>query len=176
MLEENKKPAAKKNQWRLIHRYLGFFLAGIMAVYAISGIILIFRDTKFLKKEIHTEKKVAANLNEDALGKAIKQKNLKFTGDSSGLSLFKNGTYNPATGKVNFTTEELPYFITRLTKLHKANTGQPLFFLNIFFGVSLLFFVLSSFWMFRPKSSVFKKGIYWTVGGIALTLLLLFYK
>ncbi len=27
---------------RLIHRYLGFFLAGIMAVYALSGIIMIF--------------------------------------------------------------------------------------------------------------------------------------
>ncbi|MEO5943993.1 MAG: PepSY domain-containing protein [Ferruginibacter sp.] len=176
MLEERTKSTVKKNQWRLIHRYLGFFLAGIMAVYAISGIILIFRDTTFLKKEVHSEKIVAANLTEEALGKELKQKNLKFTGDSNGIFNFKNGTYNAATGKVNITTDELPFFVTQLTKLHKANTGQPLFFLNIFFGVSLLFFVLSSFWMFRPKSSVFKKGMYWTVGGIALTLLLLFYK
>lgn len=36
---------------RIIHRYLGFFLAGIMAVYALSGIIMIFRDTDFLKKK-----------------------------------------------------------------------------------------------------------------------------
>ncbi len=146
-----------------------------MAVYAISGIILIFRDTKFLKKEVRTEKIVAAHLNEVALGKVLKQKNFKITRDSSGLSFFKNGVYNPVTGNVNYTTEELPYFITKLTKLHKANTSQPLFLLNIFFGASLLFFVLSSFWMFRPKSSVFKKGMYWTTGGILLTLLLLFY-
>jgi hypothetical protein len=176
MLEETKKTAAGKNQWRIIHRYLGFFLAGIMAVYAISGIILIFRDTKFLKKEVHTEKIVAANLNEEALGKELKQGNLKFASDSSGIFNFRNGTYNATTGKVNITTEELPFFITQLTELHKANTGQPLFFLNVFFAVSLLFFILSSFWMFRPKSSVFKKGMYWTAGGIALTLLLLFYK
>lgn len=32
---------------RVYHRYLGFFLAGIMAVYAISGVVLIFRDTDF---------------------------------------------------------------------------------------------------------------------------------
>ena len=32
---------------RVYHRYLGFFLAGIMAVYAISGIVMIFRDTDF---------------------------------------------------------------------------------------------------------------------------------
>ena len=36
---------------RVYHRYLGFFLAGIMAMYAISGIILIFRDTDLLKSE-----------------------------------------------------------------------------------------------------------------------------
>jgi uncharacterized iron-regulated membrane protein len=36
---------------RIIHRYLGFFLSGIMAVYALSGIVLIFRDTDFLKQE-----------------------------------------------------------------------------------------------------------------------------
>jgi hypothetical protein len=35
---------------RELHRYLGFFLVGIMSVYAISGVVLIFRDTDFLKK------------------------------------------------------------------------------------------------------------------------------
>lgn len=39
------------NKMRTYHRYLGFFLAGIMAMYSISGIVLIFRDTDFLKKE-----------------------------------------------------------------------------------------------------------------------------
>ena len=36
---------------RLLHRYIGYFMAGIMAVYAISGVLLIYRDTDFLKKE-----------------------------------------------------------------------------------------------------------------------------
>ena len=35
---------------RIVHRYLGFFMAGIMAVYAISGVLLIYRDTDFLKQ------------------------------------------------------------------------------------------------------------------------------
>ena len=30
---------------RVYHRYLGFFLAGIMAVYATSRMVLIFRNT-----------------------------------------------------------------------------------------------------------------------------------
>ena len=34
-------------KFRVLHRYLGFFLAGVMAIYAISGIIMIFRETNF---------------------------------------------------------------------------------------------------------------------------------
>jgi uncharacterized iron-regulated membrane protein len=35
---------------RIFHRYLGFFLSGIMTVYALSGVVLIFRDSDFLGK------------------------------------------------------------------------------------------------------------------------------
>jgi uncharacterized iron-regulated membrane protein len=34
---------------RIFHRYLGFFLSGIMTVYALSGVVLIFRDSDFFK-------------------------------------------------------------------------------------------------------------------------------
>jgi uncharacterized iron-regulated membrane protein len=36
---------------RIIHRYLGFFMAGIMVMYSVSGVVLVYRDTDFLKKE-----------------------------------------------------------------------------------------------------------------------------
>ena len=35
--------------FRVLHRYLGYFLAGIMIVYALSGITLIFRKTDSFK-------------------------------------------------------------------------------------------------------------------------------
>lgn len=54
------------------------------------------------------------------------------------------------------------------------HSGYPLFWLGIFFGVSLLFFAVSALWMFRPTTSVFKKGMYFTIGGIALTIISLF--
>ena len=37
-----------QEKFREFHRYLGFFLAGIMAVYAFSGIILTFRNTDLI--------------------------------------------------------------------------------------------------------------------------------
>lgn len=167
--------ATVHNQMRIWHRYLGFFLAGIMAVYALSGVVLIFRDTDFLKKEIVNNKKLDANLSAEDLGKAIKVSELKVDTVQGDIVKFKQGTYNKATGDVSYTSKSLPFVLDKMSKLHKANSKSPLFFLNIFFGVSLLFFVLSSFWMFMPKTSIFKKGLYFTLAGIVLTLIMLFW-
>lgn len=159
---------------RIYHRYLGFFLAGIMAVYSVSGIVLIFRDTDFLKQVKQNEKQLQPNMPIDAVGKELKMRDLKADKEEGDIITFRQGTYNKATGMANYTTKQLPGAIEKLTKLHKASTKQPLFYLNVFFGISLLFFVISSFWMFMPKTSIFKKGLYFTLAGLVLTLLLLF--
>ena len=44
------------NSMRIYHRYLVFFLAGIMAVYAVSGVVMIFHDTDFLKREMQVDR------------------------------------------------------------------------------------------------------------------------
>lgn len=159
---------------RVYHRYLGFFLSGIMAVYALSGTVLIFRETDFLKSEKKIEKALPPDVKIEELGKALKIRDLKIDKEENGIMYFKNGTYNKETHVAQYTVKELPFILDKMTKLHKATTNQPLFFLNIFFGLSLLFFVLSSFWMFMPKTEIFKKGLYFTIAGVVLTLILLF--
>ena len=165
--------ATAHNKMRIYHRYLGFFLAGIMAVYAISGVILIFRDTSFLKQTKTVQQQLQPGLTADAVGKAIRMRDLKFESVNGDVQSFKNGTYNMATGAVSYSTTSLPKMIEKLTHLHKAGTKDPLFYLNVFFGISLLFFVISSFWMFMPKTSIFKKGLYFTLAGVLLTILML---
>jgi hypothetical protein len=168
------KKKKSSNLTRIIHRYLGFFLAGIMAVYAISGILLIFRDTDFLKQEKNIVKTIAPNLHGEDLGKELHIKKFKAEREEGDVVFFKDGTYNKKTGIANYTNNTLPYIVEKMNHLHKAKTGEPLFFLNVFFGLSLLFFVISSFWMFLPKTTIFKKGLYFTAAGIVLTLLMLF--
>jgi uncharacterized iron-regulated membrane protein len=158
---------------RVYHRYLGFFLAGIMAVYAISGIVLIFRETSFLKSEKIVEKTLPPDFKMEELGKALKIRELKIEKEENDIVYFQQGTFNKKTGVAQYKTKELPKVLEKMTQLHKATTKQPLFLLNIFFGVSLLFFVISSFWMFLPGTEIFKKGIYFTIAGIVLTLVLL---
>jgi uncharacterized iron-regulated membrane protein len=164
------------NTMRVYHRYLGFFLAGIMAVYAISGIVLIFRDVDFLKVEKQVAKKMPADFKIEELGKALRIRDLKILKEENNIVYFKQGTFDKTTGVAQVTTKELPFLLEKLTKLHKADTKEPLFFLNVFFGLSLLFFVISSFWMFLPKTKIFKKGLYFAIAGIILTLVLLFFE
>jgi hypothetical protein len=167
--------ATTHNRMRIYHRYLGFFLAGIMAMYAISGIILIFRDTDFLKKEKLVKEQLKPGLTADELGKAIRKRDLKIDSVTGDVQIFKGGSYNTTTGAVNYTTKSLRRFAEKITHLHKASTKDPLYYLNIFFGASLLFFVISSFWMFMPKTTIFKKGLYFTLAGIVLVVFLLFF-
>ena len=162
------------NTMRIWHRYLGFFLAGIMAVYSLSGIVLIFRDTNFLKQEKQIEKKLDACLNAEQVGQAIRIRNLKAVYETNEVIQFKEGIYNKQSGMVVYKVRSLPKGIEKLTHLHKASSKEPLFYLNVFFGVSLFFFVISSFWMFLPSTSIFRKGLYFALAGIVLTLILLF--
>ncbi|KAB1069158.1 hypothetical protein F6U93_05240 [Tamlana haliotis] len=163
------------SKWmRIIHRYLGFFLIGVMIVYSLSGVILIFRNTDFLKSKTEVEKTIKPNLGGEALGRSLKIKRFKVEKVKGDLILFKNGQYNKTTGVANYTKAELPYVLNRMTHLHKATSQEPLFWLNVFSGVSLFFFAVSSFWMFMPKTKIFKKGMYFTAFGVVLTLIMLF--
>lgn len=162
-----------QNRMRIWHRYLGYFLAGIMAVYSISGMVMIFRDTNFLKREKIVEKTLAPNLTAEELGKELRLRDLEIKKQTGDSLFFKQGSYNKATGQARYTITALPPMLDKLTKLHKANSQSPLFFLNVFFGASLLFFVISSFWMFLPRTRVFRKGLYFTLAGLILVLVML---
>ncbi|REE83155.1 PepSY-associated transmembrane protein [Lutibacter oceani] len=159
---------------RIIHRYLGFFLIGIMIVYALSGTVLIFRNTDAFKVEKQNEKKLQPGLEIAELGKMLRIRDIKIEKTENNILYFNNGTYNNSTGVANYTSKELPFVLDKMTHLHKATTDNPLYWLNIFFGLSLLFFAVSSFWMFLPKTKTFKKGMYFTLGGVVLTLILIF--
>lgn len=158
---------------RITHRYLGFFLAGIMAVYAVSGVLLVYRDTDFLKKEKKYDKTVAKNLSEKELGKELKIKNLEIEKTEGDIATFKQGTYNAASGEAKYSKKELPFILDKMTKLHKSQSKETLSPLNTFFGISLFFFVISSFWMFNPKTKAFKRGMVFTIVGLVVSIILL---
>src|SRR5437868_4717447 len=94
-----------KQSMRVYHRYLGFFLAGIMTMYAISGITLIFRDTDFLKVERQNEKQLDPNLTAESLGRALRMRDLKIEKEEGDIATFASGTYNKVTGMASYSTK-----------------------------------------------------------------------
>jgi len=159
---------------RIWHRYLGFYLVGIMAVYAVSGTVLIFRKTDSFKQEKIVEKKLSVNLTESQVKESLGLKDAIVFTTKDSFFYFDGGSYDSQSGVARQTKKEYPFLLDKLIKLHKATINSPVYWLNIFFGASLLFFVISSFWMFLPHTAVFKKGLYFSLAGIVMTIVILF--
>ena len=162
-----------QEKFREFHRYLGFFLAGIMAVYAFSGIVLTFRNTDTFKKKEIVEQLIEAGLAEEELAGALNMR-LTVSKTEDGVIFFNNdGTYEISSGKASYVKAAYPLLLAKMNKLHLMNTTNPLFWLAIFFGLSLMFFSISAFFMFNKGAPIYKKGLYFAVAGAALTIVLL---
>lgn len=148
----------RANKVRSIHRYLGFFLTGIMFMYGLSGITLVFRTTDTLKVYKPKKQIIEKGLEDSELPK---------------LRLAKDIQYNKETGELTYLKAESPTIIGKIEKMHKATTNSPMHYFNIFFGVALIFFALSAYWMYLPQTDIFRKALYFTGGGIMLALIMI---
>ncbi len=161
---------------RALHRDIGFFAIGLIVIYTLSGISLIYRDTSFLTYEKNDEKKLSANLSVDDLGEALHLEDLKVTKVEGDVQYFKAGTYNKATGLAQYTKKSVIFPFNKFIELHKTSTkGKVHLFATIFAGL-LFFLAVSSFWMFKPGSALFRRGLYIAVAGVVFSLILLFAK
>jgi hypothetical protein len=70
--------------------------------------------------------------------------------------LFTEGTYNKKTGTTDYKLTSQP-IIEKMTHL-QSKIRIHCSFENIFFGLSLFFFVISSFLDVLPQTTVFRKG------------------
>ncbi|WP_339724653.1 PepSY domain-containing protein [uncultured Paraglaciecola sp.] len=164
-----------RSNLRQYHRWLGFFLSGIMAVYAISGILLIFRNTDVLKFQQQEQRQLVPQLSAKALGDELRFKGFAVLEQNATTIVFKQGHYDKTSGVAVISRKDYPKVLQQLVNLHKATTDSPLYWLNISFGLSLLFFVVSAFIMFLPKTKVFKNGLKIAGIGFVFAILVLIY-
>lgn len=155
--------------------YFGFFLVGIMAVYVISGVVLIFCKMDFFKKEIVIEKQFFLAIIIVEFGKVFNIKNFKVEKIEGSLVYFENGIFDQFIGMVQYIVKKLLLVLDKMISFYKVIMNSFLYFFNIFFGVFLLFFVIFVFWMFMLGIDIFKKGFYFIVGGIILMLIMLMF-
>ncbi len=158
---------------RDLHNNIGFFIVGLVVIYALSGILQTYRDTDLLKHEIKNEKTIEPGLDVEKLGKAIKQKELKIDKTEGAILSFKGGTYNAETGEVKYVTKELYGWVKPFTELHKSNSKGIVHYFTVLFAIALFFMCVSAFWMFKPGTKAFSSGMILTVLGIVASIILL---
>ena len=171
---KTKKIKSIQHYMRSLHRDIGFFVIGITILYGISGIVLIYRDTEFLKSEKQIEKKLSPNMENEELERALHMRNFEVQKTDGEMVYFNKGSYNKSTGTVLYTTKSLPAFIDKFNNLHKASSKSTVHWFSTIFGILLLFLAISSFWMFKPQTKMFRRGILFAGIGVVFTIILLF--
>ncbi|MDN3656737.1 hypothetical protein QWZ08_13915 [Ferruginibacter paludis] len=178
-LTNTKKPARNMRYYmRLLHNNIGFFIAGLVVIYSLSGILQIYRDTDFLKHDVVNTKKLDLNLAADKLKDALRVRELVIEKTEGTVVYFKDGNYNTATGMASYTTKEWYSWVMPFTELHKIRSKDSAHslahYFTTIFGILLLFMSVSAFWMFKPGTKLFSRGVYMTIAGIAASIILLF--
>jgi hypothetical protein len=169
-----KKEAKTINYYmRIMHRYAGFFVVGLTLVYGISGIVMVYRDTDFLKQDKFTEKQLKPNIKESELGSMLRIKKLEISKTEGNIVYFKNGQYNKETGLAQYTEKSLPAILEKFNGFHKTVSKNSIHYATVTFATLLLFLAISSFWMFKPKTRIFKKGIITAGIGFLFAVILL---
>ncbi|MDD4602869.1 MAG: hypothetical protein PHF97_03575 [Bacteroidales bacterium] len=170
---EMKEKKSINHYMRSLHRDIGFFVIGLTIIYSISGIVLIYRDTDFLKHEKLVEKQLSPNIKESDLGMVLHLRNLEISKTEGDVVYFQNGTYNSKTGIVKYTSQELPSLLNRFIALHFSSSRNLVHWFSVTFGILLLFLAISSFWMFKPQTKLFHRGIYLASAGIICSIIIL---
>lgn len=174
MQQQTKKPLSY--YMRFLHNNVGFFIVGLVVIYSLSGIVQTYRDTDIFKAEKKETKQLAPGLDEAKLGEALRLRGFKVEKTEGDLIVFKDGTYNQATGVANYTTKDFYSWIKPFTELHKTPSGKARHFFTDIFAICLLFMSISAFWMFKPGTKPFSRGVLMTVGGIIAAIILLILK
>lgn len=172
---ENKEKRTLNYYMRLLHRNVGFFILGFVTVYSLSGIVLIYRDTDYLKHERKIHSTLPVGLDPFDVGRALRIRDLKVAKTEGDLIYFQGGSYNKATGEADQIIKELVFPLNKLTVLHKTSSKNTLHWFTLAFGFIMLFMAISSLWMFKSGSVLFRKGILTILTGIILTVILLLF-
>jgi len=160
---------------RILHRDIGFLILGLIVIYSISGIVLTFRDTNFLKTERQVEQQLETNLQANELAEALRMRRFSVESEGTEIIDFGIGTYSKETGLATYTVYELPVILEKFNDLHKTMSSGAASPFTTILGFLLLFMAVSSFWMFKTTTPHFKRGMVLTAVGIIASIALLIF-
>lgn len=171
---ENRNKKSTYRWMRVLHRDIGFFVIGLTVIYCISGIMLTYRDTGFLKSETAIEKTIDLGLRANQLGKVLKLREIEVLSEDEKEIRFSSGTYNKETGVASYLSKEIPLVLQSFNNLHKVPSKDSRHWFTSLYAVLLLFLAISSFWMYKPGNKYFQRVINTALLGVFVSLALIF--
>lgn len=155
---------------RVLHRDIGFLTIGLTIVYALSGVLLIYRNTDFLKTEKTEEKQLATQLTRNDLGQLLRIRSFKVEREEAGVIYFKEGTYDAATGKSVVTRKVYIPPFDKLVNLHKVTGASNVSVISLIYGLMLTFLAVSSLFMFKFGSKKSRRGLVMIAVSVVATI------
>jgi len=158
---------------RILHRDIGFLMIGLTLAFSLSGILLVYRQTDFLKSDTVVTRTVSGGLAAEEIGKTLRLRKIKVSSDDGRYVLFdsdpsvRDGKYDRETGAVTFTEKQLPSWLNKLNRLHKTGSSESIHWFVVLYGGLLTFLAISSLWMFKPSTRQFRRGLVFAASGVA---------
>ena len=157
---------------RSLHRDIGFLLIGLTLIYCVSGIIMIYRDTGFLKFEQNIVTTVDPGLSIQDLASALKMRKLTIDRQEGDIMYFNDGEYSVSTGQASYTVEKYPLIIEKLHSLHLSPSSSTIHIFGLTYGILLLFLAISSLFMFKSGTRHARRGLVLASVGVAAAFLI----
>lgn len=173
-MEQKKTGKSIQYYMRCLHRDIGFVVVGLTIIYALSGILLTYRSTDLLKKETTVNVQIDKGLEAGELGKALRMRFFQIERQTEDTVFFRGGSYDRGSGMATYTQLKYPTVIEKLVELHKLSSQNIMHILAVVYAVLLFFLAISSLFMYRPGTRLFRRGILLTVIGVVIALIMTF--
>jgi hypothetical protein len=169
-----KKQSSVTKIMRALHRDIGFLVIGLTIVYCISGLVLLYRDTDAFTVDKRYVETIRPHTSPEKLGEALKLRRLQVIKESSDTIYFNYGTYCKSSGVADYTINTYPEMVWKINGFHKTKSRFGAHWIGLIYVILLFFLAISSFWMYKPKSKKFKRGMILTAMGLLIAIAALY--
>ncbi|MCG8582844.1 MAG: hypothetical protein MI866_23195 [Bacteroidales bacterium] len=173
----NKKATSKYSVTKImrsLHRDIGFLMIGLTLVYAVSGIILLYRDTEIFTIDKEYVEIIKPDTPADQLGSALELRRLRVLEERNDTIFFNYGYYCQTSGKAVYTINTYPDFVWTINSFHKLKSRFTSHWFATVYGIMLLFLAISSLWMYKPSTKKFRRGLVLTAVGLILAAIAIY--
>lgn len=157
---------------RVLHRDIGFLTIGLTIVYALSGILLIYRNTDFMKVSKTEEIQLEKGLKGGNLGSRLRIRTFNVEREEDAKIFFKEGVYDAETGVASVTRKVYIPPFDKLVDLHKVTGTSKMSIIALIYGIMLTFLAVSSLFMFKFGSKKSRRGMAMIAVSVVATIVI----